>query len=148
MIQPRLLPILLPLLACACAPPTLDYHVIVTNRTAEPITVWITKAHPPYEPAWDPPEAIQPDQPQTLGGREVDPDYTAEIKISGQFDNDNFAILRIYGSEKMEEILKMSPLSDKRLDVDLKPGDTNLDVVLVNGELATQPHMPGHPAGP
>src|SRR5208282_2698526 len=53
----RIWPLLALALAGGCA--TIQrFDITVTNRLSEPVTVWLTKLHGPYEDGWEPPEQL------------------------------------------------------------------------------------------
>src|SRR5438552_12672165 len=47
------------------------YDVTVHNRTAEPITIWLTKDGPPYEAGWLSPEDLAIESPRQNENREI-----------------------------------------------------------------------------
>src|SRR3984957_480608 len=46
------------LMAVGCSAPKESFDITVTNRLAEPVTVWLTKADGPYQEGWMPPEEV------------------------------------------------------------------------------------------
>ena len=77
------------------------FELSVTNRSDGPITVWLTKNGPPYEDNWLSPEDLVQNSPKMsdrIPGVQISPGRTAEAKVSGQFDPDTQAILRVYAA--------------------------------------------------
>jgi len=124
-----------------------SFDVTVTNRLSEPITVWMTKAKPgkgdQYENGWMPPEVLAVGNTQRLGGVAVEPGSTAHAAVTGNFDSDDVAVLRVYRSVDLNSILAIDRGSPDRLDIPLDPGKTDIDVVKQNGQLVDVPHAHG-----
>jgi hypothetical protein len=123
------------------------YDVTVTNRLDGPVTIWLTKYDGPYEQGLVPPEevAVGTTETQRLGGVVIRPGETARAKVDGKTSDSNPAVLRIYRATDLNDILAINPSNPKRLDVPLKPGVTDIDVVIREGEIATGPHAPAAP---
>jgi hypothetical protein len=118
------------------------YDVVVTNDLPHPVTVWLTRLKPSADPQWQPPEvaAVGTTKTQKLGGVGLEPGESARRVVFGKFSGDDVAMLRIYNATDLDEILAIGHGSPDRLDVPLDPGRTDLDVVMENGQLATEPH--------
>jgi hypothetical protein len=139
------------LMAVGCASPR-NFDVTVTNRLADPITVWMTKAKPvagdQYERGWMPPEVAAVGtvgSSRTLGGVAVEPGETAHTNLTGMFASDDIAVLRVYRAADLNAILALNPGSPDRLDIPLDPGKTDIDVSRQNGQLVETPHGAGSP---
>ena len=110
------------------------YDVTLTNNSAGPVTIWLTKDGPPFEPGWLAPEdiAIQsPNQPvHQISGLVVQAGKTAFTgPRPGQFEPLTSAVLRIYaGQLKFEQLLAASEDDKRRIDLRLHPGMSNLVV--------------------
>jgi hypothetical protein len=132
------------LLVCLAAPgcSMTSFDVVVNNRTPDPITVWITKDHGPYEEGWAPPEivAVGGGENGPLGGHVVQPGQSGEARVKARIDSNNVAILRIYGATDIDGILSISRGSPDRVDMPLDPGRSDLDAVRIDGQLTTVPH--------
>jgi hypothetical protein len=131
------------LLAAGCTT-THSYDVLVTNNLQEPVTVWLTKQHGPWGDGWYPPEEVAMETTGTtpINGRVIPPGQTGEAKASGQFSSDNQAILRVYRSVDLNQMMAMDRGDPGRVDQPLTPGKSDLDIDLVNGAITAQPH--GH----
>ena len=126
------------------------FDVLVTNRLQEPVTIWLTKWHGPYERGWEPPElrAVATTTEQPLGGVIIRPGETARTSRDGHIGSDNQAILRVYRATDFNAALAMNKGDPGRLDIPLLPGTTDIDLVLRNGLIVDRPHRPGtRPAG-
>jgi hypothetical protein len=134
--------LLLSLASVGCS--TEHFDVVVTNRTSDPVTVWITKDHGPYEEGWAPPEIVAVGNTETgrLGGHVVGPGESCEAKVKGDISNNNVAILRVYSATDIDGILAISRGSPDRLDLPLDMGRSDMDVVRQEGQLTIIPHMP------
>jgi hypothetical protein len=106
------------------------YQVVVTNRTATPITIWLTKDHGPYGIGWEPPEIMADDARSQIPQESViQPGETRGTSIKTQMDSDNTAVLRIYSATEMNKLLAI-PFGDaNRLDLDIEPGYSDMDIV-------------------
>jgi hypothetical protein len=124
------------------------YNVIVTNRLHETVTLWLTRAHEPYQKKWIPPEvwAIGTTGNDPVGGVVLHSGLAAQEKIEGSTDISNPAILRVYRCTNMNDILAMTLGNPSRLDYAIHPGKTDIDITLVNGELSVEPHATTHPS--
>jgi hypothetical protein len=143
----RLLVCLALLFAGGCAS-TEHFDIIVTNKLSEPVTVWLTKFHGPYEDGWAPPEEVATQTSSTdvhVGGVVVPPGESRSSRIAGKFESDNHAVLRIYRAQNLDQILSIDRGSPDRVDYSMMPGQTDIDVVNQNGQLAVQQHTPPHP---
>jgi hypothetical protein len=135
------------LFAGGCAS-TEHFDIIVTNRLTEPVTVWLTKFHGPYEDGWVPPEivAVRANPSDVhVGGVVVPPGESRSSRISGTFASDNHAVLRIYRAQNLDEILAIDRGSPDRVDYSLRPGQTDIDVINQSGQVAVAQHTPPHP---
>jgi len=134
-------------LATGCST-TAHFDITVTNRLSEPVTVWLTKLQGPYEDGWEPPEQValeSPQQQEHLGGVVVPPGQSGKTVMSAQFEQGNFAVLRVYRATHFAAILAIDKGSPDRLDYPLPEGKSNLDVVLEGDQLALVPHSPAPP---
>jgi hypothetical protein len=124
------------------------FDIAVTNRLSEPVTVWITKLHGPYEDGWEPPEiiAFQTQSQGRVGGVVVPPGESRGTVISASFEPGNFAVLRIYRAVNLSSILAIDQGSPDRFDYPLPEGKSDLDIVLENGQLAVEPHVSTRPS--
>jgi hypothetical protein len=121
-----------------------SFDVTITNRLSEPITVWMTKAKPArgnqYEPGWMPPEVLAVGNNDKIAGVAIEPGDTAHAAVSGSFDADDLAILRVYRAVDLNAILSIDRGSPDRLDIPLDPGKIDIDIIRENGQLADVPH--------
>src|SRR3954454_9975352 len=110
------------------------YDVTVQNNSSVPITIWLTKDGPPYEPGWLAPEDIaieSPKQPEKIiGGVVVPQGKSADTgPIKGQFEPSTHAVLRVYaGQLNFDELLAAPGDEKRRIDMTVHPGRTNLTV--------------------
>jgi hypothetical protein len=118
------------------------FDVVVTNKLHEPITVWITRLQPTQDPQWEPPEvaAVGTTETHKLGGVMLEPGEAAQRVVTGYFSSDDLAMLRIYRSTDLNDILAIGRGSPDRVDLPLDPGLTDLDVMILNGQLVAEPH--------
>jgi hypothetical protein len=138
------------LLAGGCSS-TVHFSIIVTNRLSEPVTVWLTKSQGPYEDGWVPPELVAARSSSAdvhVGGVIVPPGQSRSSKITGTFSGNNRGVLRIYRAQTLDAILAIDRGSTDRVDYSLPAGQTDIDVVNDNGQLAVTPHNPPHPPLP
>jgi hypothetical protein len=103
------------------------FDVRVKNDSSKPITVWLTKVGPPFEPKWASPEDIATERPggsNTYLGVIVPPSKTGETgSVEAILQPDTTTWLRIYSNaEKFSELLAMSKGNPNRLDIKLEPG--------------------------
>jgi hypothetical protein len=136
------------LTAAGCS--TQSFDLVVTNRTTDAVTVWITKDHGPYEDGWAPPEvvALSPGDTGRLGGHVLQAGQACEAKVKGKIDGGNVAILRIYAATDIDALLAISRGTPDRLDMPLNTGKSDLDVIRQDGQLTAVPHSPRAPAAP
>ena len=139
--------ILMSLAAVGCSNEQ-TFDVTVTNRLADPITVWMTKEKPDQdhpEEGWIPPEllAVGTTESEKLGGIAIQPGETGHTKLKGFIAEDNVAILRVYRAIDLNLILAMNHGNPNRLDRPLDPGVTDIDIIRQNDQLASQPHQEG-----
>jgi hypothetical protein len=131
------------LLAVGCASPQ-TFDVTVTNRTSDPISVWMTKEKPVrgdnYERGWMPPEVLAVGNTEKMGGAAVSPGSTAHTVLKGTIARDDVAVLRVYRAVELDAILSLSRGNPDRLDLPLNPGRTDIDIVTKNGRLQEVPH--------
>lgn len=104
-----------------------SFDVRVKNESSQPITVWLTKDGPPFEPKWASPEEIATERPggsDTYLGVIVPPTKSGETgSVEAILQPETNAWLRIYsGAEKFSELLAMSKGNPNRLDIKLEPG--------------------------
>jgi hypothetical protein len=140
---------LLMLMAVGCNAPKETFDISVTNRLAEPVTVWLTKADGPYQEGWMPPEEIAAMSRATdhlQGAIVIQPGESQHAQTTGEVEKGNAAVLRVYRATTIDAILAISPASPNRLDVPLKPGINDFDIQMVQGRLIDTPH--GAPATP
>jgi hypothetical protein len=131
-------------LATGCST-TVHFDIAVTNRLNTPVTVWLTKYQAPYEDGWEPPELValeSPQQAEHLGGVVVPPGESRGTSITGQFEQGNFAVLRVYRATQFATILSIDKGSPDRLDFPLPAGKSDLDIITQDGQLALIPHGP------
>lgn len=127
---------------------TQHFDVVVTNRTSDPVTVWITKDHGPYEEGWAPPEIVAVGNTETgrLGGHALAAGESCEAKVKADISNNNVAILRVYSATDIDAILAISRGSPDRFDTPLDMGKSDIDVVRQDGQLTIVPHAPRAPS--
>jgi hypothetical protein len=125
-----------------CAAKPVNYDISVTNKISQPVTVWITKDSPPYEPGWNPPEQVAANTTgnKVLGGVVIEPGITMYAKISGKTTPQNPAILRVYEATTIDGICAISRGSTNRADVPLEPGKSHLDILVEGGQLTAENH--------
>jgi hypothetical protein len=133
MTQWMLLLAALVLVGCKSSYETRRYDVTVHNQSNGPITIWLTKDGPPYEPGWLAPEdlAVQsPKQDSKLSGVRVPAGKTAGTDVvHGQFEPQTHAVLRVYaGQRNFDELLASSSGDKTRVDYPLHPGKSSLIV--------------------
>jgi hypothetical protein len=136
------------LLGCV---PTHTYEVVVKNRSATPVTVWLTKNGPPVENRWKSPEDYAIERPggnERVSGVIIAPGQEgATGKVSGRFPPQTDAVLRVYvGEHGVTDLLAISRGSPNRIDVTLNPGMNDL-VVLDRGGRTIVEASPGAPGG-
>ena len=122
------------------------YQVEVTNRTSQPVTLWLAKDGPPKEEGWYAPEelgAIPENARPRYDLAIVPPGRTGFTgKMSGEFPRGTSAVLRVYEGEKelfhiLEDAKAAAP--PRRADRVLKPGMNRLSVVDHGGQMAIEP---------
>lgn len=114
-----------------------SYDVSVRNDSSQPITIWLTKDGPAWEPGWKSPEDLAIENltiDERIGGVVVQPGKTADTgKLAGSFAPETNAILRVYqGQRTFMQLLAMSPGASNRIDTILSPG-TNVLRIVDNG---------------
>ena len=123
---------------------TRRYDVTVHNRTAEPITIWLTKDGPPYEAAWLSPEDLAIESPRQnesreIGGVILQPGKSASALRAGRFETATRAILRVYdGAVRFNDLLAISRENPARVDVALRPGNNEYSVEPGAGQLTVR----------
>jgi hypothetical protein len=134
------------LLSVGCGS-THSYDVLVTNKLADPVTVWLTKSEGPYEAGWYPPEEVEMGITGTKppNAHIILPGETGEAKSKGEFDPGVQAVVRVYRAQTMEAMLSMDRGMQDRLDLPIMPGKTDIDIVKVDGALQAQPHASARP---
>jgi hypothetical protein len=75
-----------------------------------------------------------------IGGVVLHAGVSAEARLKGKHDTSNPAVLRVYRSTNMNAVLSMSVGNPGRADYILQPGRTDVDVAIVDGEMAIVPH--------
>lgn len=132
MIARRLMMGLAGLLLVGCGGKSQTYEVAVSNETATPITVWLTKSGGPYERHWRSPEdlAIESPRGSRIAGVKIPSGASAATdRVKGKFDEGTGAILRIYaGDYSFSDLLAVSRGSPNRIDVPLDPGVSRFTV--------------------
>lgn len=117
------------------------FDVSVKNESSKPITVWLTKDGPPYEPRWASPEELATERPggsdQYLGVI-VPPNKTGSTgPVDARLDAGTRAWLRVYAdAEEFSDLLALSRGSPRRLDLPLQPGENHFVVVDKNGGIS------------
>jgi hypothetical protein len=130
------------------------YDVNVQNNASVPITIWLTKDGPPYEPGWLAPEDIaieSPKQPaKIIGGVVVPQGKTANTgPLKGQFEPSTHAVLRVYAGQLNFDELLASPGNEKtRIDMTVHPGRTDLIVTGSAGRIDVKESAPAPGAPP
>jgi hypothetical protein len=121
------------------------FDVTVTDKTSDPITVWMTKeklvAGGMAESGWAPPEQLAVGTTgDHVGGVAIEPGDTGHTTLKGHIDADDVAVLRVYKASDLNMILTLHRGSPDRLDIPLDPGTTDLDIVKEKGQIADVPH--------
>jgi hypothetical protein len=116
-----------------CGPTKATFTVSLRNASTQPVTAWLTKSGGPKEPDWLAPEDLSLSiaaQTDRLNGATIPPGRTGELPaITGKFDADAFAVLRVYaGKVDFDTMLATGPDSRLRVDVPLREGQNNLVV--------------------
>ncbi|HEY1923196.1 MAG TPA: hypothetical protein VGG44_10645 [Tepidisphaeraceae bacterium] len=122
-----------------------SFDVTVTDKTSDPITVWMTKeklvAGGAAESGWAPPEQLAVGTTgDHVGGVAIRPGDTGHTVLKGHIDSDDVAVLRVYRASDLNMILTLHRGSPDRLDIPLDPGVTDLDIVTAKGQIADIPH--------
>ena len=110
------------------------YNLTVKNQSAGPITIWLTKDGPPYEPGWLAPEDIAIESPKgpdrVIGGVIIPKGKTANTgPIRGEFQPGTHAMLRVYGGKlSFAELLASSADARNRVDLQVHPGKSAFTV--------------------
>ena len=108
------------------------YDVQVHNNTTGPVTVWLTKDGPPFEPGWLAPEDIaieSPKQPvHVISGLVIPTGKTGFTgPRTGQFQPGTNAVLRVYaGQLTFDQLLSFDQGDKHRVDQRLHPGMNDL----------------------
>jgi hypothetical protein len=123
---------------------TRTYEVAVRNDTHGPVTIWLYKDGGPYEDGWKSPEDLAIESPRAnepIGGRIIGPGSIATAgPISGHFDSDASAVLRVYrGSHTFNGLLAISRDSSDRINARLRPGDNQFVISDHNFKLSLEP---------
>jgi hypothetical protein len=123
---------------------TRTYEVAVRNDTHQPVTIWLYKEGGPYEDGWKAPEDLAIESPsanEPIGGRIIGPGAIATAgPISGKFDSDASAVLRVYrGAHTFNELLAISRYSGDRINAHLLPGDNEFLITDRNFKLSLDP---------
>jgi hypothetical protein len=120
---------------------TKSYKVEVANRTAQPVTLWLTKDGPPREEGWLAPEdltTVKSDRELQYDFLVVDPTRTGYTDtVKGQFPGGTHAVLRVYpGTPNYFDMAKMPP--ESRVEQVLKPGGNKFTLTESDGRLSLQ----------
>jgi hypothetical protein len=115
---------------CTASTGTYTFSLNIKNDSAQPVTLWITKAGGPTEDGWRSPEDLAINK---LWSAESEQAVVLPAKTSirrdpfkGTFDTDSRAILRVYaGANKFDELLAISS-GPSRVDITLQPGANNI----------------------
>lgn len=140
MIVRRLLPLLLVLAGCQSYQ-TRSYNLTVTNRSLDPVTLWLTKNGEPFEQDWLAPEDIAIESPKgrerIIGGVVLAAGKSASTgERKGKFRPETDAILRVYeGQLKFIDLLAVNRDSPLRQDIALPPGTSNVEITRNPGEV-------------
>lgn len=125
------------LLVCVCGCHSYDtrtYDVSVKNDSEGPVTLWLTKDGPPFEPGWLSPEDIAIESPRqpvtTISGVVVPAGKTADTgPRQGKFEPGTRAVLRVYaGQLNFDQLLAAQADEKRRIDMRLHPGRSDLVV--------------------
>jgi hypothetical protein len=121
------------------------FDVTVTDKTSDPITVWMTKeklvAGGTAEPGWAPPEQLAVGTTEDrVGGVAIKPGDTGHTTLKGHINPDDVAVLRVYKASDLNMILTLHRGSPDRLDIPLDPGTTDIDIVTEKNKLAEVQH--------
>jgi hypothetical protein len=120
------------LLLVGCGGKTHTFDVAVSNETAAPITVWLTKTGGAYEKHWRSPEdlAIESPRGSRIAGVKIPAGQSAATgPVKGKFEPGSVAILRVYaGDYSFSDLLAVSRGSPNRADVTLYPGVSRFTV--------------------
>ena len=127
---------LLACMAIGCTP-TRSYDVSVHNKTADTVTLWLTKDGPPAEKGWWTTEQFVAQPPDTRSpGVLLPPSKTADTqKIKGKFPRGTNAILLIYRTGAVAA----APGGSEPLTVRLTPGKNEMNVIEEGGRLRVVP---------
>jgi hypothetical protein len=119
------------------------YQIIVTNRTTTPLTIWLTKDHGPFGIGWEPPEIMAIDARAQIPQQSIiPPGETRGTSLKTHMDGDNTAVLRIYAASELNKLLSITFDSADRLDLNIDPGLSDMDVVRgEGGKLTAKPHV-------
>lgn len=121
------------LIAIGCAAPETTFNISLHNASTQPVTAWLTKTGGPAEADWLAPEDLSMSRAAAVGklnGIVIPPGRTGEVgPITGRFDNDSLAVLRVYaGSVSLDTMLATGPDSRLRVDIPLRAGINRLEV--------------------
>ena len=126
------------------------YRVLLKNETNTPVTVGFVKNGPPAEAMWSSPEdlAIQlVGRERTGWGEVIEAGKTADVVLSGTFQNGVNAFLRVYqGKHDIDHLLAISRGSGARVDLILDPARPNAFIIYMNsGKLDARFYRPPAP---
>lgn len=125
------LALLLTAVGCSSTTKT-NFTISLNNAGREPVTVWLAKSGGPDENEWLPPEAFVDSRAANIGtvkGIVIPPGKTGSIgPITGRFEPDAFAVLRVYAGELTLDQIMATPAGKLRVDVPLQEGANNLRV--------------------
>src|SRR5690348_1282076 len=98
---------------------TRTYSVTVANDSSSPVTVWLTKDGPAYEPGWLSPEDTAYEARgagESVAGVVVPPGKTASVgPVHGEFASMTNAMLRVYlGQHNLSDLLAISKGRDRK----------------------------------
>ena len=122
-----------------------SYQVEVTNRTSQPVTLWLTKDGPPKEDGWYSPEELGriPESARASYDLAIVPPGKTGFtgKVSGEFPRGTSAVLRVYeGQKELLHLLEDAKAGrSRRVDQVLKPGMNKLAVVDRAGQMVVEP---------
>lgn len=102
------------------------FDITVENKSKRPVTLWLVKEGGSAQADWRSPEDIalmtEWNKGERIGGVVVPPNKIGENSISGKFESNSAAVLRIYdGQLDMAHILAVQA-GILRIDLMLSPG--------------------------
>ena len=111
-----------------------SYQVTVKNESLSPVTVWLTKDGPIYEPSWRSPEDLAIETRgagEMIAGKVIPPGKEASIgPKEGAFKPHTNAILRVYlGEHNFSDLLSINRGDPDRRDYELDPGYNTFAII-------------------